>query len=74
MFDINIDPETGSKEVKISSSIRIYNDLLDIVEVGVKFPDKMESFVKDVMPGGFLHIPLIYCLPESHSSIRFERK
>jgi hypothetical protein len=64
MFDINIDPTTGSKEVRVSSSVRIYNNLSDIVEVGIKISDKpdkpYESFIKDVMPGNFLHIPLIY--------------
>ena len=66
MFDINIDPTTGSKEVRISSSVRIYNDLLDIVEIGIKVLDKpAESFIKDIKPGNFLHIPLIFVVPES---------
>ena len=68
MFDINIDPKTGSKEVKISSSVRIYNDLQDIVEIGIKINEKQtESFVKDLKPGQFIHIPLLFLIPENKS-------
>jgi len=47
MYDINIDPITGSKEIKISSSVRIYNDLSHIVEVGIRLYDKNKSVDKD---------------------------
>ena len=81
MYDINIDPITGSKEIKISSSVRIYNDLSHIVEVGIRLWDKNksvdkdifkpESFIKDIKPKEFLHIPFCYLDPEDKAEIRF---
>lgn len=58
MVDVNINPETGSKEITLSSPIQFYNALTLPIEIGfLGNGQSKESAQKRIDPNSYMQVP-----------------